>query len=496
MQIPEHCSWETPNPLYWTSHGYIVVRSDETGLGQSPGLFSIMSKSTIDGFFDLIEWAAEQSWSTGKVGLLGISYYAGTQWQVAARHPKGLAAIVPWEGYTDNYREACRHGGIVSDGFLRAWYWRQVAPTQYGLPGRAARGWGQDTVDGDLGEEALKANAAGIDSLLLPRFRDDPRFREANYNLEDVQVPLLSVANLGGYLLHLRGNVEGFTWAGSPLKYLRFIVGRHDLPFYYPEEVEVQRSFLDAFLRGEDRTGWATPGAVPPVDLVLRKGNPGYNNAEAEKKTFVRRTENEWPIARTRYTKTFLTPESTLVIPSEEEKQQRPDVPRPTKLSYRALGTIDSPQAVSFTTSPFEEETEVTGHIVAHLNLSVTPDQTGAIIPSDIDVFVALRHLDAQGREIYYTDTFGGPAAVTKGSLRVSLRKVKTDHPRHRAWVPYRDYFSTDVEPVIPNDVYAVDVELWPTSVVVEKGNRLVFEVSSGDTLGTAGFEHNSPTDR
>ena len=57
-----------------------------------------MSQATVDGFFDVVEWAAEQPWSSGRVGLLGISYYAGTQWRVAAKKPKGLAAIVPWEG--------------------------------------------------------------------------------------------------------------------------------------------------------------------------------------------------------------------------------------------------------------------------------------------------------------------------------------------------------------------------------------------------------------
>lgn len=57
-----------------------------------------MSQATGDGFFDVVEWAAEQPWSSGKIGLLGISYYAGTQWRVAARKPKGLAAMIPWEG--------------------------------------------------------------------------------------------------------------------------------------------------------------------------------------------------------------------------------------------------------------------------------------------------------------------------------------------------------------------------------------------------------------
>lgn len=93
-----HSAWETPDPAYWTAQDYVVLRVDERGCGQSPGMLDSMSRTTSDGFFDVVEWAAEQSWSNGKVGLLGISYYAGSQWRVAARKPKGLAAIVPWEG--------------------------------------------------------------------------------------------------------------------------------------------------------------------------------------------------------------------------------------------------------------------------------------------------------------------------------------------------------------------------------------------------------------
>ena len=93
----EHSAWETPTPQFWTDNGYIVVRADEIGIGQSPGPLHVKSATSIDSFCDVIEWASEQPWSSGKVGLLGVSYYAATQWQVAARQPRGLAAIVPWD---------------------------------------------------------------------------------------------------------------------------------------------------------------------------------------------------------------------------------------------------------------------------------------------------------------------------------------------------------------------------------------------------------------
>ena len=454
------------------------------GTGQSPGRLNPNSAATVDSFYELVEWAAVQEWSTGKIGLLGISYYAATQWQVAARNPKGLAAIVPWEGYGDHYRDSSRHGGILSNKFFSRWFERQVKSNQYGLPGRASRNWGPDTLDGNLTEEELKANTANLSQTQY--FRDNERYTSVHFNFEDIQVPLLSVGNWGGYLLHLRGNVEAYTWASSEFKYLRFITGRHDLPFYYSSEVEIQRSFLDAFLKGEDQIGWTRKGAVPAVDLVLRKGDVGYNDPDAEA-LYPRRQESEWPIARTVYTPFFLSPDRSLT----ESKPSSSTM----KLAYRALGSVSNPQTVSFQTQPFQSEIEITGHIVAHLNVSMAGDRWGSV-PSDIDLFVTLRHLSSNGKEILYTGTIGDPIPVTKGFLRMSLRKVNKEHPRHRPYLPHRDYLSTDVQPVIPNEVYAADVELMPTNVVVQQGETLVFELSSGDTPGVGLFEHCDPVDR
>ncbi|KAK5108764.1 hypothetical protein LTR62_007824 [Meristemomyces frigidus] len=484
----DHAAWETPFPTFWTTHGYAIVRADERGLGQSPGILNSLSRSSWEGYFDVVEWAAEQSWSSGKVGLIGISYYAMGQWRVAALQPKGLAAIVPWEGSSDNYIEAFRHGGIASNKFIEYWWNRQVITNQYGRPGRAAAEWGPDTIEGDLSEEELATNRrTQLDDILSNRFRDDSYFAQEAFDLADVKAPLLSVANWGGLALHLRGNVLGYVGAGSELKYLRTIVGRHDLPFYQDQEVEVQKSFLDAFLKGEDRLGWSEKGKLPPVDIVLRKGNPGFNNAAAELAAFPRRTENEWPIARTQYTKFYLTPDHGLDM----------EVPSPSDevVSYRALGNSNDQQFVRFTTAPFEAEIEITGHSVAHLNMSCTT-ASGAGPPSDIDVFVSLRHFDSEGKEIFYTGTIGDPVPVIKGWLRISLRKVEEDHPKHSEYLPRREYRRSEVQEVKAGEIYAFDVELWPTTVTVDKGSLLVFEVSGGDTQGTGLFDHDHPKDR
>lgn len=390
---------------------------------------------------------------------------------------------------SDYYRDRCRHGGILSNGFIKFWWNRQVITNQYGRPGRAASNWGPDTIEGDLSEEELAANRRDqtIDNQ-ANRFRDEPYYASKEYEMSDIEVPLLSVGNWGGILLHLRGNIEGYTHAGSKFKYLRMITGRHDLPFYYHEEVEVQRSFLDAFLKGQDRVGWSQPGKVAPVSLVLRKGNVGFNDAEKEK-AYQRRDENEWPLARTQYTKFYLTPDLSL------QSAPPPATEAHRQITYRALGTMSNPQLVQFTTPPFDCDTEITGHIVAHLNVSVSADTEGPT-PSDVDLFLTLRYLGPDGKEVFYTGTAGDPVPLTKGWLRTSLRKVNTEHPRHREFLPQREYLSSDVQPVVPGEVYAVDVEVWPTNVVAEKGGRVVLEVASGDTQGSGIFLHDDEVDR
>ena len=363
-----------------------------------------------------------------------------------------------------------------------------MVTNQYGRPGRAARNWGIDTIEGDLTEEELLANRQDqvIDNA-THRFRDQEYYSSKEYNMSGIQVPLLSVANWGGILLHLRGNVEGYMNAGSRLKYLRFITGRHDLPFYESDNVKMQKSFLDAFLKGYDPEGWST-GQVPRVAVTLRKGNVGYNDNVAERQ-YEERSEEEWPIARTCYTKWYLTSSQRLLTQPEKMTQE-------SSVRYKAPGNLQEPSFVHFTTDPFERQTEITGHIVLHLNVSTSALKDGDTAPSELDLFITLRHFDANGKEISYTGTSGDPVPVTKGWLRVSLRKTADSHPRHTPWHPHREYLSSDVLPVTPGEVYGVDVEVWPTNVVVSPNHRLVLEVSSGDTQGAGLFEHTSEIDR
>lgn len=114
----EFMTWETVDPERWVPAGYAVVRVDSRGAGRSPGIMDILSPQETRDLYECIEWAGTQPWSSGKVGLCGISYYAMNQWWVAGLQPPHLAAMIPWEGASDYFREISRHGGILSNEFF------------------------------------------------------------------------------------------------------------------------------------------------------------------------------------------------------------------------------------------------------------------------------------------------------------------------------------------------------------------------------------------
>lgn len=183
-------------------------------------------------------------------------------------------------------------------------------------------------------------------------------------------------------------------YAGYQLKYLRFATGRHDLPFYTKESVELQKSFLDAFLKGEDSAGWST-GTGPCIELVVRKGDLGVNNLEA-KKGFPTRVEEAWLIPRTAYTKYYIGVDESLL-------ETLLVLAHASKLSYQAPSRMNEQYKIQFRTRPLEQEVEFTGHIVAHLNVSASAIDASSSLPCDINLFLTVRHLAASGKEISYT---------------------------------------------------------------------------------------------
>ena len=154
-------NWEVVDPEKWVPDDYVCVRVDSRGAGRSPGVIDIWSGREAEDLAICVDWAGVQSWSNGKVGLNGISYYAENQWQCAALQPKHLAAICPWEGAADYYRDMAHHGGILCNGFTKVWSEAQVYSVQHGKGKNGFRSrMNGDWVSGPitLTEEELGAN--------------------------------------------------------------------------------------------------------------------------------------------------------------------------------------------------------------------------------------------------------------------------------------------------------------------------------------------------
>jgi predicted acyl esterase len=458
-----HMNWETVDPERWIPHGYAVVRVDSRGAGRSPGLLDLLSAREIRDFYLAIEWAGTRSWSNGRIGLCGISYYAINQWLVAASRPPHLAAILPWEGASDHYRDMSYHGGILSNGFFERWYPRQVLPMQHGR--------GTDGPPSPWVSDGLAAGPKTRPEAELRRLRtdylqdirghglDDGWQTERSADLGQIEVPLLSAANWGGLGLHSRGNFEGFARAGSAAKWLEVHTGRHEELFYTAHGLGLQRRFFDHFLLGADN-GWDTE---PPVQISVRHADG----------TIRPRGEHGWPLPDTEWSRWYLDADGAALLGSG-------DPPR-TAAGSAFDGRGDG---VTFTSAPLPGPLELTGPLRADLHVSTDGD--------DADLFLTLRAFAPGGREVTFSGANDPRAPLSQGWLRLSHRAV--DPARSLPWRPWHPHLLA--EPARPGQAYPVAVEMWPTCVVLPAGYQLALSVAGRDfarSQGTDGFGGSGP---
>jgi hypothetical protein len=436
-------NWEVVDPEKWVPDGYVCIRVDGRGCGRSPGKIDLLSPRETTDFYDCIEWAATQPWCNAKVGINGISYYAINQWLVASLQPPHLAAICVWEGAADWYRDWARHGGILSQ-FDAPWFDRQVASRQHGVGERGGRSRitgelvsGPDTLSPQILEE--NRVVPHLEELKQPL--DGPYYRERTADLSKVVVPLLSAANWGGMGCHTRGNFEGYLAAGSTQKWLEVHGDTHFGPFYRTAGIDLQKRFFGHFLKGED-TGW---DRQPPVQLDIRR--PGEN--------FITRAEQEWPLARTQWTRYYLDPQQSLL--TTEPKQG-------DSIEYEATGG-----GVTFSLPTSDREIEITGPVAARLFVS---SET-----TDADLFLALRLFDPDGKEVLFVGTNDPRVCIGLGWLRASQRKLDVEKS-----LPYRPYHPHDEEwPLVPGEPVELLIEILPTCIVIPPGYRLALNIRGKD---------------
>ncbi len=378
-----------------------------------------------------------------------------------------------WEGAADWYRDMTHHGGILST-FWANWYDMQVKTVQHGLGGRGPRSratgelvCGPDTLD----EATLAANRCDFGREILAHPLDDEYHRVRSPDWSRVTVPFLSAANWGGQGLHPRGNFEGYMRAASKQKWLEAHGIEHWTHFYTDYGRTLQLRFFDHFLKDDPKSDW---DKQPPVLLQVRHPD-----------RFEERAEAAWPIPRTRWTEFGLDlRDQVLGRPSE-----------PGKLAFDAMG-----DGVTFIAPPVAEATEITGPSSLRLFVSSST--------ADADLFVVLRVFTPDLREVTFQGAIDPHTPVGQGWLRASHRALDP-----ALSLPYRPYHThASKQPLQPGEAVQLDVEIWPTSIVVPRGFRIALTVRGRDyeaaveggrlsnfknvLRGCGPFLHDDPADR
>ena len=417
-KLSQYTAFEAPDPVYWAARGYAVINVDPRGTWFSEGTASFLSPEEALDQYDLIEWAGTQPWSNGKVGLAGVSYLASSQYLVAALNPPHLAAINPWEGWSDTYREVVRHGGIPETEF---WGY---------LPSR----WGRsktriEDLRGETEEHPF------IDALWASKVAD----------FSKIKVPAYVVASWTDQGLHTRGTLEVYKQISSAQKWLE-VHGRKKWAYFYePQSLQRQQAFFDHFLRGlsTELASW------PKVRLEVRQ----------KYYVGVARSEREWPLARTRYTKLYLNAKTSTM--------RLDPVAADASCSYASQ---DKGSRVAFDFR-FEKQTDLIGH--TKLKLWVSAPES-----DDMDIFVGLQKLDSAGKIVpfpYFAQFEDGPVAL--GWLRASHREL--DAAKSTEYQPVLAHRRE--QKLVRGEVVPLEIEIWPSGTRFEAGESLRLVVQGTD---------------
>jgi uncharacterized protein len=423
FNISDETPWEGPDPGFWVPNGYVVVVANARGFYDSEGQPGIYSAKDVEDLTDLIEWAGVQAWSNGSVGLNGSSYLAMTQWMVASQAKPSHLKAI-----------------IPWEGATDS---IRDTVQQGGIPEtRFVQGWLRGSLARGAGNYIVTEGPAMIEHLMQHPFP-----------LENIDIPALICGSWSNHGLHSRGSIEGFMRISSSQKWL-YTHGRLQWEAYYsPDALEWQKSFFDHFLKGEDN-GFEQR---PPVRLEVRR----------TKEEFEVRGESSWPPDNAKFTRRYLDLEQGSLSPEVPHEQQ--------SRSYDA----ESNQTVEFNLL-FDRRTEVTGTMMLKLWVSAKD-------ADDLDLYVAIRKFDREGREVNFWGKDGvREGVVALGWLRVSQRHL--DPERSKPWRPFLSHDRN--EKVQPGEVVSVEIEILPSSTLFEAGESLRLVVSGREILEQQRFGH------
>jgi len=457
LQYENH---ETVDSSVWVPNGYVCIRVDARGVCKSPGTQAPFSFQEAEDYYDAIEWAGTQSWSNGNVGLWGMSYLAMSQHNVASLQPPHLKAMIALGTDADIYNEALYGGGILGTGFWN-WWWKI---------------WSGKNFCGERRETDWMAR------VLATPFNDPAAYGPRGSifmspTRENATAPMWIVGPQTGVTIHQLGSSETFI-RSTGVKAKKFDFVDAWFPYSYKgSTVAEHMRYFDHWLKGIDNG--AMDGA--PVRAQVRTGNASYLLLE----------ESEWPIARTEYRRWYLdaTPANWKGDGRRTDFCRITETPPTAEASAKYAADLDlgeysiaptgstggTPRwstGITFIGDPLPEDMMLVGYMKAGLHVSSTS--------SDMDVFISLRVLDEQDREIRYEALVHpidpvNPHPVGHGMLKVSHRKL--DETRSTNYWPVQSHTEADYAPLENGEVVAVEVGLHPSSALIRKGCRLRIDI-------------------
>ena len=453
--FPDACL-ETPSIDFFVRRGYVLIIGSVRGTGQSSGVYQYMSKREILDTYELIEWAAEQEWSNGNVGMLGQGYFSAHQPLVAALQPPNLKAIAPIGTFWDNYRHFWYPGGILQKGFLR-WLISKVNFDTHTEKSVLLEELGKEKYEELIHQalqdkdilgapeivEALKkpfllGNANYLDIVLQPHINSYWLDRGTAIDFDRIKVP----AYLGA--VSHRPSVF-YYWQDFkiPKKMIFFPPSYTDRPFYQLSW-EMLRWF-DYWLKGID-TGIMDE---PAIKIFVRGRDEWL-------------MEDDFPIPGTRW----------IPFNLHENKSLCEIEPWPDAASASYDDSSENRGYLKYYSAPLVEKTEIVGPIIANLFVSCRE--------TDINLFLGLWDVDPEGNEI----------CLTRGYLKVS--HCELDQDLSKPWLPVHKH--TNPQLLTPGRVYKCSAVMNPTANLFKANHRIMLKISSADDvpedLYQVGHEH------
>ena len=451
---------------FFVPRGYVHVIANCRGTSGSGGTFGFFDGQERRDMYDLVEWVAQQPWSDGSVGMIGISYFAGTQMEAAVERPPHLKAIMPIAGTYDLYESATHHG-LVSSGFLTPFLF-MIGMTS----GHTNKLWRSKLIDAvrallltpDIHKKFEMANGeaaiAGLKVLL--KLHHDPHpwddlwraiaaehpFRDAWWEdrnllplLDRVEIPVYLGCDWQNVPLHLPHTFTAYERLTKSKEVRVAMMGKHGLAWPW-ESLHIEAiAWFDHWLKGQD-TG------------ILEGPHIRYMLPEAEGW----RTSNAWPIREAVQQAYALRVDGGL-SEDEGEAGSRTYMNLGGGLNRPRASETDPPPFLEWTTAPLSHDLDLIGPIELQLDAACTAPETAFI--------VVLQDVDENENAIN----------VTGGYLRASLREV--DEAASKPSAPFLPCRAFEAVPI--GEKVSYQIPLVPNARRFRAGHKLRLYLTTDD---------------